>query len=140
MSQNAVVKQTLPSGLVQISLMRQMECGLSCTGSCESCGMKPSEELLAIAANSVGALPGDIVEVESTAGGAIGVSVLVYLLPCVTLAAGYLAGQYLLRLSETAALLPALAGLLLGFLPAWLKNRSVSRGGGPEFTIVKKLA
>ena len=45
MSQNAFVKKRLDGHTVQVSLMRQMECGLSCMGSgvCDHCGMKPQE-------------------------------------------------------------------------------------------------
>lgn len=144
MSQNAVIKREITAGVVQVSLMRQMECGLSCNGSgsgggCEACGMRPKEELLALAHNPIQAKPGDIVEVESVAGGAIGIAVLVYLIPCITLAAGYLVGQTALNLGEAGALLPAVVGLALGFLPAWFYNRSISRQKGPEFTILRKL-
>ena len=34
MSQNAIVKKVVHPGVVEVSLMRQMECGLSCS-SCE---------------------------------------------------------------------------------------------------------
>lgn len=142
MSQNARVTKLLEDGVAQVSLMRQMECGLSCsgpTGNCESCGMKPSRPILALAANPVGARPGDLVEVESKAGGAIGIALLVYLLPCVALAAGYLVGQFLLHMSEAGALIPALIGLALGFLPARLYNRAVARKEGPEFMILRRL-
>lgn len=141
MSQNAVIKRIISDGVAQVSLMRQMECGLSCNGSggCESCGMRPKEELLALAYNPIQARTGDIVEVESVAGGAIGIAVLVYLTPCIALAAGYVIGQSLLHMSEAGALIPAAAGLALGFLPAWLYNRSITKRKGPEFTILRKL-
>ena len=90
MSQNAFVKKRLDGHTVQVSLMRQMECGLSCMGSggCDHCGMKPQEELLALASDSVGVQPGDIVEVDSRAGSAVGVSMLVFVLPIVTMILG----------------------------------------------------
>ena len=50
MSQNAIVKKVVHPGVVEVSLMRQMECGLSCS-SCEGCPQRPKEEILALAEN-----------------------------------------------------------------------------------------
>ena len=142
MSQNAFVKKRLDGHTVQVSLMRQMECGLSCMGSggCDHCGMKPQEELLALASDSVGARPGDIVEVDSRAGSTVGVSMLVFALPIVTMILGYVIGQSTLHLGEGRALLTALAGLAAGFLPAWAYDRALTKKQGPEFTVVRRLS
>ena len=88
MSQNALVKKVVDAHTVQVSLMRQMECGLSCMGSggCDHCGIS------------------------------------------------------LLHLGEGNALWAALVGLLVGFLPAWLYNRSLTRRKGPEFRVLRRLA
>ena len=48
MSQNAIVKKVVHPGVVEVSLMRQMECSLSCS-SCEGCPQRPKEEILALA-------------------------------------------------------------------------------------------
>ena len=48
MSQNAIVKKVVHPGVVEVSLMRQMECGLSCS-SCEGCPQRRKEEILALA-------------------------------------------------------------------------------------------
>ena len=142
MSQNAFVKKRLDGHTVQVSLMRQMECGLSCMGSggCDHCGMKPQEELLALASDSVGVQPGDIVEVDSRAGSAVGVSMLVFVLPIVTMILGYVLGQSTLHLGEGQSLLAALAGLAVGFLPAWAYNRALTKKQVPEFTVVRRLS
>ena len=142
MSQNALVKKVVDAHTVQVSLMRQMECGLSWMGSggCDHCGMKPQEELLALADDPIGVKPGELVEVDSQAGGAVGVSMLVFALPIVTLILGYAVGVSLLHLGEGNALWAALAGLLIGFLPAWLYNRSLTRRKGPEFRVLRRLA
>lgn len=139
MVQNAVVKEIIRDGVVRVSLMRQMECGMHCDGACASCSQKPTEELLAEASNSIGAKPGDIVEVEPTGVGNISVSVIVFVLPCVFLALGYIMGQALLGLGEAAALLTALLGLVIGFVPAYLLNRSIAKSSEPEFRILKLL-
>ena len=139
MVQNAVVKEIIKEGVAQVSLMRQMECGMHCDGACATCSQKPTEELLVLASNDVGAKPGDFVEVEPTGVGNISVSIIVFVLPCVFLALGYIAGQALLGLGEAAALLTALLGLVVGFVPAYLVNRSIARSKAPEFRILKYL-
>lgn len=139
MVQNAIVKKIMKDGVVQVSLLRQMECGLHCDGACAGCGQKPKEEILALASNDIGAKPGDFVEVEPTGVGNISVSLIVFLLPCVFLALGYMAGQAWLGLGEGAALLTALAGLVVGFIPAYLVNRSIANSKAPEFRILKYL-
>ena len=137
MSQNAIVKKIVGEGVAEISLMRQLECGLSCK-SCEGCPQKPKEEILALANNPIGAVPGDWVEVELASGSAIGVAALVYLVPCVTLLGGYLVGQGL-GLGEGASVGLGAVGLLLGFLPAIWLNRRIVRRSAPEFSILKRL-
>ena len=83
MSQNAIVKKVVHPGVVEVSLMRQMECGLSCS-SCEGCPQRPKEEILALASDPQGgAKPGDWVEVAPASGSAIGFALLVFFLPCV---------------------------------------------------------
>ena len=81
MVQNAIVKQLVGEGMAQVSLLRQMECGLHCDGACAGCSQKPPQEILALAANPIGAKPGDFVEVEPSVGHGIGLSVIVFLLP-----------------------------------------------------------
>ena len=134
MVQNAIVKRVVSPGVVEVSLMRQLECGLSCK-SCEGCPQKPKEEILALAVNEVGALPGNIVEVDSNVGGGISLAVLVYLLPCITLVLGYLVGDWL-GLSEMVCVGTAFIGLFLGFVPALLLDRAFLRRKKPEFTIL----
>ena len=139
MVQNAIVKRIVSEGVAEVSLLRQMECGLHCDGACEGCGQKPTEDILAMANNDIGAKPGDIVEVEPASGHNISASVIVFLLPCIGLGAGYVMGQALLNLSELAAMGTAFLGLVVGFLPAYLLNRSMTRSQAPEFTILKSL-
>ena len=139
MVQNAIVKKIVSDGVVEVSLLRQMECGLHCDGACAGCGQKPTEEILALASNDLGAKPGDFVEVEPTGVGNISVSVIVFFLPCLCLGLGYVLGQSLLGLGEGAALLTALLGLVVGFVPAFLVNRSISRSKAPAFRVLKYL-
>ena len=135
MVQNAIVKKLVSDGVAEVSLLRQMECGLPCAG----CGQKPKEEILALASNPVGARQGDVVEVTPADGRNISTSVIVFLLPCVGLGAGYVLGQSLLGLGDMAAMATAAAGLVVGFLPAVLLNRAMTRSKKPEFQILKRL-
>lgn len=139
MVQNAIVKQRIGEGVVQVSLLRQMECGLHCDGACAGCTQKPPQEILALASDPIGTKPGDVVEVEPASGHNISTSVVVFLLPCVGLGVGYVLGQSLLHLGDIAALGTALLGLALGFLPAWLINRTILQSKAPEFAVLKLL-
>lgn len=135
MVQTAIVKRILSPGVAEVSLMRQLECGLSCK-SCEGCPQKPKDEILALADNSVDAAVGDVVEVESNSGSAIGIAALVYLVPCVGLVLGYLLGAWL-GLGEGLCVFLSFAGLFVGFAPALLLNRAIIKRDKPEFTILR---
>ena len=123
MVQNAIVKKIVREGVAEVSLLRQMECGLHCDGACAGCSAKP----------------GDFVEVEPSDGHNISPSVAVFLLPCVGLGVGYALGTNLLHLSELTAMVTALLGLAAGFIPAFLMNRAITRSAAPEFAILKQL-
>ena len=139
MVQNAIVKKIIREGVAEVSLLRQMECGLHCDGACAGCSAKPPQELLALASNGIGAKPGDFVEVEPAGGHNISTSVAVFLLPCVGLGLGYALGVNLLRLGEVTSLLTAALGLAAGFVPAFLMDRAITARKAPEFSILKQL-
>lgn len=137
MSQNAIVKKLVSDDVAQVSLLRQLDCK-----NCDNCGVcsqKPGTELLALATNSIGAREGDMVEVESIAGSSIGVAVIVYVLPCVFLLLGYFLGQAI-GLGELMSIGVGALGIVVGFIPALLLNRSITRRRRPEFVILSKLA
>lgn len=135
MVQTAVVKRVISEYVAEVSLMRQLECGLSCK-SCEGCPQKPKDEILVLADNGVGASVGDVVEVESNSGSAIGIAALVYLVPCVFLVLGYLLGAWL-GFGEGLCVLAAFVGLFVGFVPALLLNRAIAKRDKPEFTVLR---
>ena len=139
MVQNAIVKRIVQPGVAEVSLLRQMECGLHCDGACAGCSQKPKEEILALASNSIGAKPGDHVEVEPASRHNISISVVAFVVPCVGLGMGYALGQSLLGLGEGMSLLTALLGLAVGCLPAILMNRAMVHSKNPEFSILKFL-
>ena len=139
MVQSAIVKKQVREGVVQVSLLRQVECGLKCGGNCAGCMQKPQGELLALASDPIGTKPGERVEVEPSVGHSIGLSVLVFAIPCVFLVLGYLAGMAL-GLGEGASVGTAAVGLLVGFLPAVWVNRWITRSQKPEFVILRHQA
>lgn len=139
MVQNAIVKRVISDRIVEVSLLRQLECGLHCDGACAGCGQKPKEEILALATDTLGVEAGDFVEVEPSNGKNITTPVVVFLFPCVAMGAGYVIGQSVLGLDEITALATAFGGLVLGFVPAFLMNRSIMRSKEPEFRILKYL-
>lgn len=136
MSQNAVIKRIIEQNVAEISLLRQMDCK-NCD-NCNGCSQKPQTELLALASNNIGARIGDVVEVESIAGSSIGIAVIVYVIPCVFLLLGYFLGQAF-GLSEMLSVAIGALGIFVGFLPALLLNRYISRQKRPEFVILSKL-
>ena len=139
MVQNAIVKKIVGEGVAEVSLLRQMECGLHCDGACAGCSAKPPQEILALASNGIGAKPGDFVEVEPASVGNISPSVAVFLLPCVGLGIGYVLGMNVLGLNEAAAFGTAILGLAAGFVPAVLMDRAITKSRAPEFSILKLL-
>lgn len=139
MVQNAIVKKIVRDGVAEVSLLRQMECGLHCDGVCAGCSARPPQEILALASNGIGAKPGDVVEVEPSGGHHYSTSVAVFLLPCVGLGLGYVLGMHVFQLNEMTALVTAALGLAVGFIPAFLMNRAMTRSSAPEFAILKQL-
>lgn len=136
MSQNAVVKEHISPGVVQVSLMREMECGNGCK-HCDICLSKPPEDILTTAVDDIGVAVGDWVEVELNGTTAITAALLVYLIPCITLLLGYMLGEWI-GLSVVSCLLLSAMGLVVGFLPARLVNRKIQKNDAPEFVILKR--
>ena len=136
MSQNAVIKRVIEEDVVEVSLLRQLDCK-NCD-NCNGCSQKPQTELLALASNKIGAKIGDVVEVESVMGSSIGIAVIVYVIPCVFLLLGYFLGQAI-GLTEMASVGIGGLGIFVGFLPALLLNRYITKREGPEFIIRSKL-
>ena len=134
MLQTALVKRIVSPGVAQISLLRQTQCALDCK-NCEGCPQKPGEELLALADDPVGAVPGDLVEVKSCAGSPAGAAVLVCLLPCAALILGYLLGAAL-SWGEAGRILASFACLPIGFLPARIADRAARDRARQEFTVL----
>ena len=94
MSQNAIVKKVVHPGVVEVSLMRQMECGLSCS-SCEGCPQRPKEEILALASDPQGGCRGTGWRWSPPPAAPSASPFWSFFLPCVFLLGGYLIGRLL---------------------------------------------
>lgn len=110
MTQEATVSEILEDGYAMVSVKRQSACG----GNCKSCGAcMYSRTLVVKAKNSVCADVGDEVVIKSKSSDVLGLAALVYLLPLVTLFAGYMLGG-LAAQSEAVPIIGGLLGLCLG--------------------------
>ncbi len=138
MTQNAVVTELVSPGIVRVSLKREAACGSGCP-SCKGCLSQQPKDIIALAEDNLGLNLdlGEWVELESNAGNSIAISLMVYLLPCVTMLLGYILGTEL-GMGEALALLPAALGVVVGFLPAKLLDRNIVQKNAPEFTITKR--
>ena len=138
MVQSAIAKKQIKEGVVEVSLLRQVECGLSCSEGARRLHAE-APGAAGFGQRPIGTKPGERVEVEPSAGHSIGLSDLVFGVPCIFLALGYLAGMAL-GLGEGASVGTAAVGLLVGFLPAVWVNRRITRSQKPEFVILRHQA
>ena len=130
MTQKATVSAILADGRAEIYLVRSGACGENCV-SCKGCGeMKNS--IRANALNKPGAKPGDIVTVETRSSYILGLGFLLFLLPLVLFAAGYLIGS---PFSERLAPLTGFAGLAAGFILLIPANRYAKKKNEQLFEI-----
>lgn len=138
MSQNAIVKKVVHPGVVEVSLMRQMECGLSCS-SCEGCPQRPKEEILALASDPQGGPS------RGLGGGGARLrqrhrASPFWSFPPLRLSSGGIPHRAdFWGLGDGGSIGMAAAGLVLGFVPAVLINRTITRRKTPEFTVLGYL-
>ena len=133
MTQSAIVEALAGGGSAVIRVFQQSACGHDCSECGGVCGSRRS--ITARAKNPLGAVPGDLVTVETRTGKLIQAAALVYLLPLGTLLLGCVLG-YLLGGTERVQAFAGLGGLLAGCLAAVLINRFVRRDRPLEFTII----
>lgn len=133
MTQIATVDKILNDTYAVISVPRKAACGHDCE-ECAGCGVSGSA-VQAKAKNLVGARPGQKVVVESDTKNMLGIIALVYSTPVLLFLLGYL---LTISLSSVALRYTiAVAGFVVGVIPALVYDRKVRRQGGLEFTIVR---
>ncbi len=133
MTQSAIVERLAGNGDAMIRVYQKSACGHDCSDCSGICGSKRS--ITVQAKNPLGAVPGDLVTVETATGKLLKAAALVYLLPLGTLLLGCVL-SYLLGAPERVQALSGLGGVILGCLAAALLNRFVRRDRPQEFTIV----
>lgn len=135
MIQTAKVTRLLNDGTAEVAVKRQSACGHDCSkcgGGCSE--LMVSSTVSVVAANGVGAMPGDMVRVESSSGGILKAAVMVYLVPFLLFFAAYFAcaGAGLgAGVSAAAGCIGFAAGVLL----AMRMDRRVRRSRAITFRI-----
>ena len=111
MIQKAVVLKTFPDNTAELSVERRSACGGNCSG-CEGCSFRENV-IYIVAENSVSAVPGQTVIVESKTRLIFRYAVLVYILPVLFLFFGYVI-PFLLGFPEPVCILTGFLLLLAG--------------------------
>ena len=119
MEQTVTVKTVYPDGTAEVLLNRPTACGGNCR-DCGGCG-RAGQLHQVRARNPIGAGAGDRVILTTGTGRVMRAVAAVYLLPAVLLLVGAL----------LYGLPAALAGLILGFVPALLLNRRAGKNSIP---------
>lgn len=122
MTQTATVKRIISTKRAEITVRRPSACGHKCS-DCTGCKTCVNAELTALAENALGAVPGDVVTVESSTAQVLGIAAVVYLVPLILFFALYFLGGAM-NMSESIKLLLALAGLAAGVGAAMQLNRA----------------
>ena len=144
MLQKAKVISTNGS-LATIAVSRSTMCegcekNKNCGGHCEITGLIANDESRTVrtaAQNPIGAVPGDVVEVESSSGRVLGYAALVFILPILVCAFGFALGRRIFT-TDGAGYLCALAGFALTFVLIAVYDRAVGKKT-PQITIVRRL-
>lgn len=91
MQQTVKVLSCRSDDTAQVACIRQSACSGDCH-KCSGCGAV-EETMLFTARNPIGAVPGDLVTVESATGPVLKAAAVLYMLPLVLFIAGYLIGM-----------------------------------------------
>lgn len=133
MTQIATIERILDATHAEISVPRKSACGHDCE-ECAGCGVTGSA-VHAKAVNSIGAMPGQKVVVESSTQNMLGIIFLVYMVPVVLFLLGYLLSTPLQSVPLRYGI--ATASFVLGIVLATLYDRRLKQQGGLKFNIVR---
>lgn len=129
MEQRVRVKELLPGDRAEVVHMRQSACSGDCH-QCSGCGAA-QETISLVAENPVGAVPGDVVVIESATGPVLKAAAMLYLVPMALFFAGYLLGA---MLGNHGSFVGCLA-FLLGIGIAVVYDRRIARKRKTVYTI-----
>ncbi|MCQ2447700.1 MAG: SoxR reducing system RseC family protein [Oscillibacter sp.] len=134
MTQIATIERILDSNHAEISVPRKSACGHDCE-ECAGCGVSGAA-VHARAVNTVGAVPGQKVVVQSDTKKMLRIVAFVYSVPVFLFMLGYVITTLL---TPTVAVQYAVAavGFVIGIILAIMYDRHVRAVGGVSFTIVR---
>ena len=124
MEQKVMVRKALPDGTAQVVLIRESACSGDCH-KCSGCGAA-KETITFIAADPIGARPGDVVTVKSDTAPVLRGAAVLYVLPLVLFLVGYLV---------TMSGWGGCAGFLLGIGAVIAYDRLVAKKEQIQYTI-----
>ena len=90
MTQTVRVQRIFEDGTAKVIHIRQSACSGDCH-KCSGCGAA-KEAIVLEARNAIGAVPGDLVKIESESGPVLKAAAVMYLLPMILFFAGYALG------------------------------------------------
>ncbi len=133
MTQDAVVTRVFHNGLAEVAVTRGTACGSNC-GNCESCAFQ--NELKAIAKNTVNAMQGEKVVIESMSSRIFGAAFLLYIVPFIALFIGY-AIAAVNSLPEGKCIIVSIAAFLVAVAVVVIYQRINKRKKPITFEIVQ---
>ena len=134
MTQIATVRRIIDSKYAVISVPRKTACGHDCE-ECAGCGVSGAA-VEAKAINTIGAIPGQKVVVESSTQKMLGIVAFVYAVPVFLFLLGYLI-PLLLGAGVAVQYGVAAVGFFAGVALAVLYDRRIKAQGGLVFTITR---
>ena len=111
MTQKVRVRSVSADGTAQVLHLRQSACSGDCH-KCSGCGAV-GETLELTAKNPIGAMPGDMVLIESETGPVLAAAAVLYVLPLLLFFLGYLVGHVLWGLGGLVGCLSFVLSLVL---------------------------
>ena len=132
MTQDAVVLNTFNNGMAEVVVIRGTACGSNC-GNCESCIYQ--NELHTTAKNTVNAVKGQHVEIESSTKEVYKAEFIIYIIPILLLIIGFIFATVL----GASELIGALVGFVFLIVGAFIIVRTQKNKPGIAFEIVRIL-
>lgn len=129
MEQLVRVIKTNDDGTAQVIHIRQSACSGDCH-KCSGCGVV-QEKMILVAANPIGARPGDMVEIRTHSGPVLAAAAVLYMLPVLLFFLGYLTGQLLWQ----AGALTGCIAFVIGIIAAVVYDRCMAGKKETLYTI-----
>ncbi len=121
MEQTVRVQRVFEDGTAQVLRVRESACSGDCH-KCAGCGAA-QQKMLVMAANPIGAKPGDTVIMQTETAPILKAALMLYILPLVLFVGGFLAGEWLWQ----NGIWLSLGGLILGFALVRAYDRHLSK-------------